>query len=113
MKIKSLFFTVLLMGLSISSTLAGGSIEWVEASKKIAKDDRDFVKIINHHFKVDEIGSAVRIGTDTPNKGERVAPYTFDAVFIKTGEMYTLVLQPNEDYSITHRYTVQWTPLKK
>jgi hypothetical protein len=91
--------------LCVQCALAGGSIGWEEVKSKISKSDPELVKVIEKAFVVEKSGGAVRLGPQFGERqGERIAPYEFGAVEIKTKTKRVLVIEESEDYEFTGRF---------
>jgi hypothetical protein len=102
---KNIIKLIILTTLCVQSAIAGGSIGWEDVKTRIAKSDPELVKVIENTFTVNRSGGGVRLGPHFGERqGERISPYEFGAVEIKTKEQCVVVIEESEDYEFTGRF---------
>ena len=99
--------------------MAGGSLSWVEASQRLAKDCPKLLLVINQCFDVSPVGGALRLGTrsvDVIEKragvGDRVPPYEFDCKLKGTSGAYPLTIEVS-DSDDGWKFIIREKPMKK
>lgn len=104
-KMKTIIKLIILTTLCVQSVMAGGSISWEDVKSKIAKSDPELVKVIENSFTVNQSGGGVRLGPHFGERqGERISPFEFGAVEIKTKGKCILVIEESDDYEFTGRF---------
>ncbi len=111
----SIFASVFLAPLA----MAGGSLSWVEASQRLAKDCPKLLLVINQCFDVSPVGGALRLGprsVDVIEKragvGDRVHPYEFDCKLKGTSGAYPLTIEVS-DSDNGWKFIIREKPMKK
>jgi len=99
--------------------MAGGSLSWVEASQRLAKDCPKLLLVINQCFDVSPVGGALRLGprsNDVIEKragvGDRVPPYEFDCKLKGTSGAYPLTIEVSESDD-GWKFIIREKPMKK
>jgi hypothetical protein len=104
-----LFFILTLFAVWLVSAHGEGYIGWDDVRARIAKSDRQLLRVIEKNFIVDAGGSATRLGNDFgEHVGQRVPPYHFDAVRKSNGDHYHLRIDESDDYQFTGRFRFVW-----